>query len=205
MRVKLLLLAMLALPVFAGAQSYDRQKIDSFAAAVAHAEGFNARHRNIPSRYHNPGDIKSRPNYTKLPGQKSIGKGGHIVFKNDAAGWSALRDQIAKMLDGRSKHFTPSMTVAQIGKHYAANWRPWVKIVTRELGVSPDITLAAYFDVPPAITVVPDPNVLIAVLQHDAPIPVLGVSDSERLVDSMTLGWMYQNDQQNPQRHLSVI
>lgn len=147
-----------ALFAYGQASAVDEQKVDAFAHAIASAEGFGAPHA-IPTRYHNPGDIKSRLNFTKLPGQKSIGKGGHIVFKNDAAGWAALKDQIAKMLDGRSHHFNPDMTIQQVAKHYASNWRPWVKIVTKELGVQPNTTLAAFFapedEEPPTIVFAP--------------------------------------------------
>ena len=161
------LLISLGSALFAHGQvsAVDEQKVDAFAHAIARAEGFGLRGA-IPTRYHNPGDMKSRPGFTKLPGQKSIGKGGHIVFKNDAAGWAALKDQIAKMLDGRSRHFNPNMSIKQVAKHYAANWHPWVKIVTKELGVSPDTTLATYFKSeeikPPVIvfaqTQIPDLN-----------------------------------------------
>jgi hypothetical protein len=134
MKAKLLMLLMLSLPVLLGAQTIDRQQVDKFAVAIAHAEGFGFK-RTIPSRYHNPGDMKSRATAVKLPGQKSIGKGGHIVFSNDRAGWAALKDQIAKMVDGRSKHFNADMTIAQVGRVYAVRWRPWVAIVTSELNV----------------------------------------------------------------------
>lgn len=131
-----LLVALLALTGLAGAQAVDEKKVDSFAAAVARAEGFGLRNA-IPTRYHNPGDIKSRPGIPRLPGQKSIGKAGHIVFRSDADGWGALHDLIHKMMDGRSRHFSQDMTVAEVARHYAANWRPWAKIVCAELGVGP--------------------------------------------------------------------
>ena len=141
MKAKLLLVAVTALAAtLAGAQTADKQKVDSFATAVAQAEGFGLR-RAIPTRYHNPGDLKSRPGLTKLPGQKGLGKGGHIVFRSDADGWDALHDLISKMVDGRSRHFNPDMTIVQVAKVYAANWRPWVKIVCKELGVPPSTRL----------------------------------------------------------------
>ena len=140
MRALLLLVTMWVLPALVAAQTYDKQKIDSFASAIAHAEGFNVKH-SIPAKYHNPGDIKSRPNFHPFPGQKAIGKGGHIIFKTDKAGWDALNDQIKIMIDGRSKHFNPNMTIVQVAKRYAQNWKPWVKIVTHELNVNPNITL----------------------------------------------------------------
>jgi hypothetical protein len=137
MRTKLLLLiALVLLPVFGGAQTVDKQKVNTFAAAVAHAEGFGKRHA-IPTRYHNPGDLKTIPAAKKLPGQKAIGKGGHVIFNNDDAGWNALRTLITKMGTGESRHFKPNMTLVQVARMYAGNWRPWLKIVSTELGVPP--------------------------------------------------------------------
>lgn len=141
-RAYVLLAASLILPTCLKAQATD-SKIDSLATAIARAEGFGRPHA-IPTRYHNPGDLKSRPDYPKLPGQKAIGKGGHIIFKNDAAGWAALKAQITKMSEGRSHHFKPDMTLMQVAKKYAGNWRPWIKIVSRTLDVSPTTTLMAY-------------------------------------------------------------
>ena len=151
MRPRLLLAALLALTMFASAQNYDKRKIDLFATAISHAEGFGERHA-IPTRYHNPGDIKSLCSY-KLAGQKSIGKGGHIVFKNDAAGWFALKDQIAKMIDGRSKNYNSDMTFKRVARNYASNWRSWLNTVSKELGVEPDTTLREYFEIPPVVII----------------------------------------------------
>lgn len=140
MKAKLLLLLTLVLSGVSMAQNVDRQKVANFATAVAHAEGFGVRHA-IPTRYHNPGDLKSRRDFTRLPGQLALGKGDHIVFASDRAGWAALNDLVTKMVDGRSKHFNQNMTLAQVARVYAGNWRPWVKIVSTELGVSPSTRL----------------------------------------------------------------
>jgi hypothetical protein len=118
---------------------------------VAHAEGFGVRHA-IPTKYHNPGDLKSARIYRPLPGQKTLGKGGHIVFESDAAGWAALRDYLSKMVDGRSRRFNPDMTLAQVSRVYADNWRPWLKMVTRELNVPANAKLRELL-----LCVVPEP------------------------------------------------
>jgi hypothetical protein len=120
---------MLALPVFAAAQAVDQQKLDSFAAAVAQAEGFGVKHA-LPTRNHNPGDLKRVDHY--------------IHFRNDAEGWAALRTQVAKLAAGQSKHYRLSMTINQVSKIYAGDYR-WGKIVAKALGVSPATTLAEYF------------------------------------------------------------
>lgn len=145
-------------------------EVERFAHAIALAEGFGPK-THLPTRYHNPGDIKSNRKFTKLPGQKSIGKGGHIVFRDDAAGWSALADLLTKMVDGRSRHFNADMTVSQVARHYAGNWRPWVKIVTKELGVESDAKLRDLLlePEPPTITLTPAPFVL----QIDPVLPTL--------------------------------
>jgi hypothetical protein len=172
MKAKLLLFISLVLPVISAAQTVDQQKVSQMATAVAHAEGFGVR-QAIPTRYHNPGDIKTIPSAAKLPGQKSIGKGGHVVFKNDAAGWAALTDQINKMVDGRSHHFNPDMTIAQVARKYAGNWRPWVKIVTRELDITPTTRLRELlfvYDEPPTIEV---PAASVPLLETDYLLPVL--------------------------------
>jgi hypothetical protein len=126
------------------AQGPDTSKINDLATAISHAEGFGIRGA-IPSRYHNPGDLKAHPDSLPLAGQVRLGKAGHIVFKDDEAGKAALRDYILKMMDGRSGHFHPNMTLNQVARVYAENWRPWVKAVSTELGVPPTTTLRAYF------------------------------------------------------------
>src|SRR5208337_3092368 len=71
-----------------------------------------------------------------------------------------------------SRRYRPNMTLAQVARMYAGNWRPWVKIVSTELGVPPNTTLATYFheDVvePPAL-VFPAPK-----LDLVSPVPVVG-------------------------------
>jgi hypothetical protein len=127
----------------AAANAQDKSKVDALAVAISHAEGYGRRGK-IPTLYHNPGDLKARHG-VRLPGQKRVGQGGHIVFYTDAYGWAALRDQIAKMVDGRSDRYNPDMTLTQVARKYAARWRPWVAIICRELNVSPQTTLRQYF------------------------------------------------------------
>jgi hypothetical protein len=126
------------------AQGPDTGKVNDLATAISHAEGFGRR-GTIPSRYHNPGDLKTHPDSVPLAGQVRIGKASHIVFKDDEAGKAALRDYILRMMDGRSGHFHATMTLNQVARVYAQNWRPWVKAVSKELGVPPTTTLWAYF------------------------------------------------------------
>ena len=190
MKAKLLLILglLMFLPAIGQAQTQtvDTQKLDSLATAVAHAEGFGVRHA-IPTRYHNPGDLKSRRDLRKLPGQRALGKGDHVIFTSDAAGWAALKDYLLKMVDGRSHRYSPDMTLAQMSKIYAGNWRPWVKIVARELNVSPTVRLRdllyVYEPEPPQIimTTVPVPDLLL--IQPASPPPPVLTADNDYMTE----------------------
>ena len=125
------------------------QPVLFFSKAIAAAEGFGVPNA-IPTRYHNPGDIKFVAGY-KYPGQIGIGKGGHVIFRNDAAGWAALNHQVHKILDGTSRHYNLDMTLRQIGKKYAENWRVWSNYVARELHCPPTTTLREIFGIPPGM------------------------------------------------------
>jgi hypothetical protein len=163
------------LPTFAKAQvPVDPDKLDSFTHAIAKAEGFGPK-KNLPTRYHNPGDLKSGSRW-RLPDQKGVGKGGHAIFKSDAAGWAALRDLILKMTDGRSKHYNANMTINQIAKKYAGNWRTWAKYVSKELDVPPTTTLRAYLapEEPPAPSTVATSQLdLSGILNIPVALPIL--------------------------------
>ena len=116
-------------------------KVVDFAHAIAKAEGFGIA-RTIPTRCHNPGDLKG----TRFDGQVGLCKGGHARFRDDAAGWSALYQQIEKMMSGSSKHYEPEMSLRQIARLYAGNSRVWLCNVTKALRVNPDAPLMAYFE-----------------------------------------------------------
>jgi len=111
MRKILLTIAFALLFGSAGWAQVGAQKLDTLCHAIAHAEGFGIPH-TIPTRYHNPGDLKSRPGLPPLEGQRKIGKAGHVVFVNDEAGWAALREYITGIAEGRRKHYAASMTLS---------------------------------------------------------------------------------------------
>lgn len=117
--------------------------VDTFAQAVAKAEGFGRRGA-LPTRYHNPGDLKAIRGWS-YPGQSGIGKANHVIFHNDAAGWAALRHQLEKIMDGRSRQYNVDMTIAQMGRKYAGFWSRWSKNVAQNLGVDKRTTLRQYF------------------------------------------------------------
>lgn len=113
-------------------------QIRDMAHAIAKAEGFGQR-GTIPTRYHNPGDLKTIRGY-RYPGQVGVGKGGHVIFRNDKAGWAALEHQIEKIEAGTSR-YSVNMTLRELGKKYAGNWRVWSKNVAHSLGVEPQAYL----------------------------------------------------------------
>jgi len=179
------------------AQALNPDKVNALVTAISRAEGFGKRN-TIPSRYHNPGDLKAFRKSTPLEGQVRIGKAGHIVFKDDEAGKAALRDYIFRMMDGRSAHFNANLTLNQVARRYAQNWRSWVRVVSGELGVPPTTTLRAYFQadavpalsfrplsaanpkpLPPAIAFPESRHVLAAVLDVPVHVPPLVEEDAQ--------------------------
>ena len=131
-----------------------QDKVEQFAHAIARTEGYYV-HGSIPNRCNNPGDLKVMSKGGKYPGQTGVCKAGHVRFRNGAAGFAALYNEIDKILAGESKFYTPEMTLLQMGKFYAQNSRLWAKNLARNLGVSPSTTLEEYFEIPPRIKVEP--------------------------------------------------
>ena len=132
--------------------------VERFAHAIAKAEGYGMKHV-IPTRYHNPGDLKAVKGFT-YPGQIGIGKGRHVIFANDAAGWNALYYQIGKMVSGESRHYLPSMTIEQVARKYAGNWRQWSTNVAHNLGVPANTTLAEVLEAKNETVTVKDSSVV---------------------------------------------
>jgi len=138
-----LLLALLFCCTVCSAQSVDR-----LAHAISKAEGYG-KAGTLPSRYRNPGDLKAVMGYV-YPGQIKVGKGGHVVFRTSADGWAALRHQLDKIVAGES-HYTVNMTLQEVGKRYAGNYRVWSKNVAHNLGVEPTTSLWEILGVPPVL------------------------------------------------------
>jgi hypothetical protein len=135
------MMKLVGLLLVGSAAGQSASKVQDFAHAIAKAEGFYNR-GTIPARYHNPGDLKFVS--VKYPGQVGIGKAGHVIFRNDAAGWAALTHQIEKAINGDSQFYNPSMTFRQVAKKYAGNYRVWLKNVTGVLGVDADMSIYDY-------------------------------------------------------------
>lgn len=193
------LLISLCLTVVVHGQSLDEQKLDAFAHAVALTEGFGTPH-TVPTRYHNPGDIRAHKG-VHYPGQVGLNRHGYVIFKDDAAGFAALKDQLRTTLEGQSKHYNVDMTITQVAKLYATKWRVWAKNVSKHLDVPPSTTLRAYFELPPDIHPKSDGKALKNLLAHTPAMPNLYVSPFEKAQDEL----MYANDQDNLQRQTNCI
>jgi hypothetical protein len=50
------------------------------------------------------------------------------------------------MTDGTSRVYRPSMTFREVARLYAGNSKPWVRIITTMLEVTPDESIYFYFD-----------------------------------------------------------
>lgn len=152
----------------------DNDRVDALAHAIAKAEGFGV-HGTIPTRYHNPGDIRAGKT-AHYPGQVGLNKHGYVIFKNDAAGFAALNSLLLKMASGESRFYGTDMTVLKMAKIYATGWRLWAKNVTKNLGISPSITLKAYFFAPinpPTFEFSANPNALQSLLATNSISPTL--------------------------------
>jgi hypothetical protein len=115
-------------------------KVISFAQAIAKAEGFGPA-ENLPTRCNNPGDIELG----------DIGYGidqGKTIFPSEQDGWTALEEQCELMLTGESHVYSTGMNFLQVAQLYTDgdNPGPWAKIVSRELGISVETTLAEYYN-----------------------------------------------------------
>lgn len=107
---------------------YSTQRVDMLVHAIAKAEGFGV-HGAIPTRKHNPGDLRWHGKYR--------------VFKSDAEGWAALRAQVVRVIEGRSRVYRLSDTLSQVGRKYAGS-RVWAVNVSRSLHITGDTTLEAW-------------------------------------------------------------
>jgi hypothetical protein len=155
--------------LLATALAWGKSNTEDLAKAIARAEGFGASKTNLPTRCHNPGDIRSVRG-VHFPGQVGLNKRGYVIFKSDAAGWAALYHQIDKIIAGESRFYTADMTLKQLSKKYATDPR-WVKNVAKFLGVTPSITLAELLDIPPVIQFVSNSQTLDSMLIYSASLP----------------------------------
>jgi hypothetical protein len=101
--------------------------LTKFAMAIKKAEGDKTRN--------NPGNLK--------------GKNGILrVFPDYVSGWNALLQQLSWIMLGKSAYLHPSMTFRDFAFKWTGNDNAmaWTNIVTKELGVSPDMRVGDYLD-----------------------------------------------------------
>jgi hypothetical protein len=109
--------------------------IDKLAYAIAVAEGFFVS-GSRSQRNHNPGDFE-----TDITRKGVTMDGPYVVYANDTDGWEALKVQVSLMLSGRSRVYTPSMTISDVaykyadGEHDPVGASNWAENVASQLGV----------------------------------------------------------------------
>lgn len=118
-------------------------KIQEWAHAIAHAEGFGVPGA-APTTHNNPGDLG--PGDTGYPGEFH---GGSVISKlpDEETGWAFLTKKLTRIVNGQSTTYNTGMTFADMGKVYAPpNWANWAKNVTDFLGVTPDTRIADWLN-----------------------------------------------------------
>jgi len=116
----------------------DDSPIGRMAKAIAIAEGFYDGD-TVPRRANNPGALAT----SSLTDRAVPAAGGHRIkwFPTVADGWAALRAQLQRIVDGRSAHYTLSMTLEQMGLTWSNGDRNWATNVAGVLNVSTAATL----------------------------------------------------------------
>lgn len=152
----------------------DEQKLDNVARAIAHAEGFGVK-RAVPTRYHNPGDMKALRTQ-HYPGQVGLSRNHYVIFKNDAAGFAALKGLLTKIAQGRAKRYGTNPTILQMSKTYASGWRIWSKNVCKHLNTDPSTRLRDYIRER-------DEEIVPPVISSSTSFPIFSLSVSEPIFD----------------------
>jgi hypothetical protein len=103
--------------------------VTNFAQAIATAEGFYVA-GSQPQRKNNPGDIETA--------------GVVNTYGSVSDGWNALYTQVSMMFDGSSAHYSPDMTIEQVGYTYSpAGAENWINNVSSYLGVDRSTVLSS--------------------------------------------------------------
>ncbi len=121
------------------------QTVIDLAKAIAHAEGFGTPN-SVPTRAHNPGDLKI-PNWTGA----TTGIEGITVFQDDEIGWNALYKQLLMIKNNKSHFYNLSETFSQFAMHWtdtqSGYWLENMLAKLQELGhkITKDSTLEEFF------------------------------------------------------------
>src|SRR5208282_3954387 len=220
-----LIVGLVTLAAMSFAQQPDQEKVRDFAHAIAKAEGFGIK-GVIPTRCHNPGDIRIKPGHT-IPGMVGRNKQGYVIFKNDRAGWLALENQINMILQGRSRKYNADMPLFKIGEKYTpGSGMSWAKNVSKQLNVTPTTTLRGFVNAPviaPELVFSGDSRVLAEILSIQPVLPELPIPTNlldelfgddvpmhldpkvQRELEQELQHRIFETDQENPQRQSVLI
>jgi hypothetical protein len=115
-----------------GGTAYSAKVIE-FAGAIAYAEGYwdrnrNVLTRNIPARNNNPGDFL---------GQGDSGsRDGYALYGTPEAGWERLYSQLQMIVDGSSHVYSLDMSISDMSQSYTTTQQiSWASNVANFLGV----------------------------------------------------------------------
>lgn len=120
------------------------KEIVDLGYAISVAEGFGADSNNVPTRAHNPGDLK-------LTGFPVTGTEGISIFPDDETGWDHLYKQLERIKDGNSHIYSPEMTFLQFARLWTdTSQSAWLNNVLDQLRklnyvVYPTTTLREFF------------------------------------------------------------
>jgi hypothetical protein len=150
----------------ASAQEVDSDKLHQLAVAISKAEGFGMKGA-VPTRYHNPGDIRTFRPGVRYPGQVGINRQHYAIFRNDKAGFAALESNLRKIAVGESAYYGSEMTINKMAKLYATKWRIWAKNVAKNLDVPVNTKLIDILElrapeIPVQVTNPTRPEILLA-------------------------------------------
>lgn len=100
--------------------------IYNLASAIAFAEGFGLPN-TVPTRAHNPGDLK-------LEGYPTTGEEGISVFPDDDVGWQHLYNQLSLIKTNASHVYSTNMTFYDFARKYTDTQQSeWLENVLSKL------------------------------------------------------------------------
>lgn len=115
--------------------------IDQLMQAIATAEGSLEAHPD----WNNPGDLTASFGFSNSGPQNSDGV---LAFADVASGWGALRAQLELIASGRSRVYTASDSVLDMGYKWAgvSQGSAWASNVAAALGVDPSTPIGDFLN-----------------------------------------------------------
>lgn len=140
MKTDTLLLIAAGLLIFyllTGGDFMPKTLYDNIAQAIMDFEGYFQ--GSISYNNNNPGNLK----FAGQAGATGQDRFGHAIFATFQDGYTALINQIRRMLNGSSSIYPSSLTLTQAMNKYAeANGTEYAAFIAQRIGVDPNITLA---------------------------------------------------------------